>query len=579
LAFTLFPLVANRAGTRCYFYVVANPSFQGKPVIRLGFIIGFIALIGVLLSGLAVWRVHDQELTLDGIALARAIDVHASLVQDRLTQRELLARVAAGLFRAPSVVKANMLQPLRSSIHAFKSDFVVASWIARLQPGELDAARAALKSAGFSNPTIRDSDDQPLDLKAIDKPIYVLMDLEPRNPDTAGLPGRAFDRDSSIWPTLAQAMAQGKPVASDPVPLLRRNGPVLVLAAPVFPEGASEAAGFVTFSYELASLMLANDDLSLFSVVLKNPRDAGTELVASERAAITTRALQPDEAAPSMLRTVTFGGRDWSLAYYSKTNAVMRARQAAAIVAAIGLALTSIVCGLFGYVAYNNLRLSREIQVRIGFERRLTAVIDELNHRVKNILAVIQSIVTRTLRQGTDMDIARELLIGRIHAMSNVVTLLSESQWRGVKLQGLFESRAIPHSDRISVSGPDITISARAAQSLSLLFFELASHSDEGLSLVGKHPHVVAKWEVTGEAPDTIFHFRWEEFNTSAATRREDSDFGLILLDRVAPEGLGGTAKRYFTDVSYVYELTAPMATVVDATERDRTEQFSAPVR
>ena len=87
-----------------------------------------------------------------------------------------------------------------------------------------------------------------------------------------------------------------------------------------------------------------------------------------------------------------------------------RAQQTAAIVAAIGFALTAIVCGLFGYVAYNNLRLSREIQVRIGFERRLTAVIDELNHRVKNILAVIQSIVTRTLRHGSDIDIARELL-------------------------------------------------------------------------------------------------------------------------------------------------------------------------
>ena len=163
------------------------------------------------------------------------------------------------------------------------------------------------------------------------------------------------------------------------------------------------------------------------------------------------------------------------------------------IVAAIGLALTGIICGLFGYVAYNNLRLSREIQVRIGFERRLTAVIDELNHRVKNILAVIQSIVTRTLRHGSDIDVARELLIGRIHAMSNVVSLLSESQWQGVKLKGLFEARAIPHADRIAVSGPDIAVSARAAQSLSLLFFELASHSDEGLSLVGKHPHIVAQ--------------------------------------------------------------------------------------
>jgi two-component sensor histidine kinase len=546
-------------------------------VVRLGFIIGFLALIGALLSGLAAYRVHDQELTIDRIALARAIDVHASLVQDRLTDRELLARVASGLFRAPSVMKANMLQPLRSSIYAFKTDFVVASWIARLKPSELEAARADLASEGFSNPTIRSFDDRALDTRSPDKPLDVLMDVEPRNAETIAFPGRSFDRHPVLGPMLAQAMDVGKPVASDPLPLLRPDGSIgLVLAAPVVQEGETQPAGFITFSYELAPLMLTNDDLSLFSVVLKDPRGADGELIADHQGIVTSRAATPGGPAPSIMRTVTFGGRDWSLGYYDKINAGVRARQAALIAAAIGLALTGIVCGLFGYVAYNNLRLSREIEVRIGFERRLTAVIDELNHRVKNILAVIQSIVTRTLRHGSDVDVARELLIGRIHAMSNVVSLLSESQWQGVKLKGLFEARAIPHAERIAVNGPDIAVSARAAQSLSLLFFELASHSDEGLSLVGKHPHIVAYWEVTGEEPNTTFNFRWEEFNTSAATRREDSDFGVILLDRVAPEALGGVSKRYFTDVSYVYELTAPMETVVDMMERDRTEQFSA---
>jgi two-component sensor histidine kinase len=374
-------------------------------------------------------------------------------------------------------------------------------------------------------------------------------------------------------------MSEMKPVASDPLPLLRRDGPVgLVLAAPVLQSNGAQPAGFVTFSYELAPLMLTNDDLSLFSVALKDPRDEHRELIA-EGGTTVSRPADSQSPTPVVNRMVSFGGRDWMLTYYAKTNAMNRARQTAAIVAAIGLALTAIVCGLFGYVAYNNLRLSREIQVRIGFERRLTAVIDELNHRVKNILAVIQSIVTRTLRHGADIDVARELLIGRIHAMSNVVSLLSESQWQGVYLKGLFEARAIPHADRIAVSGPDIIVSARAAQSLSLLFFELASHSDEGLSLVGKHPHIVAHWEISGEEPNTIFQFRWEEFNTSAATRRADSDFSLILLDRVAPEALGGTSKRYFTDVSYVYELTAPMETVVDMSERDRTEQLSAPLK
>ncbi|MBI5321510.1 HWE histidine kinase domain-containing protein [Bradyrhizobium sp.] len=549
-------------------------------MVRLGFIVGLIGLIGVLLSGGAAWRVYQQELAIDGIAFARTVDVHASLVQDRLTERELLARVASGLFRAPDAVKANMLQPLRSAIYAFKTDFVVAAWIARLKPSELAAAQRELANESFANPIIRDFDDQPLDLKAIDKPVNVVMDLEPRSPDTITIPGRALDGHSIVGPTLARAMAEGKPVASDPIPLLRRDGPVgIVLAAPVLQEGASQPAGFVSFSYELGPLMLANNDRSLFSVVLRNPQEPNSELVASEQGAVTARAIPEEHPVPSIVRTVTFGGRDWSLGYYARNNAVQRAQQTAAIVAAIGLAITGIICGLFGYVVYNNLRLSREIEVRIGFERRLTAVIDELNHRVKNILAVIQSIVTRTLRHGADIDVARDLLIGRIHAMSNVVTLLSESQWQGVKLRGLFESRSIPHADRIAVNGPDITVSARAAQSLSLLFFELASHSDEGLSLVGKHPHIVAHWEIAGEEPDSTFHFRWEEFNTSQATRRPDSDFGLILLDRVAPEALGGTAKRYFTDVSYVYELTAPMQTVVDMNERDRTEQISAPVR
>jgi len=548
-------------------------------VVRLGLITGFIALIGVMLSGLAAYRVHDQELTVEGIALARAIDVHASLTQDRLTERELLARVASGLFRSPSVIKANMLQPLRSSIYAFKTDFVVAGWIARLRPDELEAAHAELASAGFPNPTIRSSDDAPLDTAALDRPVDILMDVEPRNDELKAFPGRCFDQHPILGPMLARAMAEMKPVASDPLPLLRDDGPIgVVLAAPVLQAREAQPAGFVTFSYELAPLMLANDDLSLFSVALKDPRSDNSELTANDRSIVVSRAIRQGPMPP-VTRTVSFGDRDWTLSYYAKTNAMTRAQQTAMVVGAIGFALTAIVCGLFGYVAYNNLRLSREIQVRIGFERRLTAVIDELNHRVKNILAVIQSIVTRTLRHGSDIDVARELLIGRIHAMSNVVSLLSESQWQGVKLKGLFEARAIPHAERIAISGPEITVSARAAQSLSLLFFELASHSDEGLSLVGKHPHIVAHWDVTGEDSNTIFRFRWEEFNTSEATRRADSDFGLILLDRVAPEALGGTSKRYFTDVSYVYELTAPMQTVMDMSERDRTEQFSAPLK
>src|SRR3979490_1988438 len=187
--------MAAPAATKCFLIFIANNSYLSRRVVRLGLITGFIALIGVLFSGLAAYRIHDQELTVDGIALARAIDGHASLVQDRLTERELLARVASGLFRSPSVIKADMLQPLRSSIYAFKTDFVVAGWVARLKPNELDAARAELASTGFSNPTIRRFDDQPLDTRSPDQPIDVVMDVEPRNPETMAFPGSSLHKD------------------------------------------------------------------------------------------------------------------------------------------------------------------------------------------------------------------------------------------------------------------------------------------------------------------------------------------------------------------------------------------------
>ena len=140
-------------------------------MVRLSFIISFIALVGVLLSGLAAYRVHDQEMTVDGIALARAIDVHASLVQDRLTERELLARVASGLFRAPSVIKASMLEPLRSSIYAFKTDFVVASWIATEAERNRRGARGTLRCGIFQSddPTLRRSSTGPAFSRSADR--------------------------------------------------------------------------------------------------------------------------------------------------------------------------------------------------------------------------------------------------------------------------------------------------------------------------------------------------------------------------------------------------------------------------
>ena len=115
--------------------------------------------------------------------------------------------------------------------------------------------------------------------------------------------GLVLDDYPAIGPMLSRAMTERKPIASDPFNLLRPDGPIgLALAAPVVPDGATEPAGFVTFSYELAPLMLTNDDLSLFSVALKDPRSEGGELIANDRGIVSSRKVAADGPAPSAVR-------------------------------------------------------------------------------------------------------------------------------------------------------------------------------------------------------------------------------------------------------------------------------------
>ena len=71
-------------------------------MVRLGFIVVLVALIGLLVSGLVALRVYEQEIVIEEAALSRAIEMHGRRVQERLSERELLTRVAVGLIHASS---------------------------------------------------------------------------------------------------------------------------------------------------------------------------------------------------------------------------------------------------------------------------------------------------------------------------------------------------------------------------------------------------------------------------------------------------------------------------------------------
>ena len=191
-------------------------------MVRLGFIVVLVALIGLLVSGLVALRVYEQEIVIEEAALSRAIENHGRRVQERLSERELLTRVAVGLIRSTQPLHPNALQPLRTSIYAFKTDFTLATWVANITPADIPRAEQILAEGGYTRPTIRSGDDGPLSGN-LPAHFTVLMDVEPRTNETLALPGRILDRAPVLGPALIAAARTRAPAASEPSLLPRRR--------------------------------------------------------------------------------------------------------------------------------------------------------------------------------------------------------------------------------------------------------------------------------------------------------------------------------------------------------------------
>jgi two-component sensor histidine kinase len=399
---------------------------------------------------------------------------------------------------------------------------------------------------------------QPVPLTGLNRALFPVLDVEPRTPQNL----RVLGIDAAAIPTFKAAMdaasASGQLFATDPIPLVQSPGQLgIVLYTPVYRNGGPEPVGFITFAYRLDHTVVQPGETLPFSIALADQRagSAGPLLRLDSQG---SPAMATAGAAEPYTRDLQFGTRNWVLQYQPVSEPGRRARAMAINAAAIGLALTCILVGLFGYVVHNNIRLNREVELRAGVEQRLSAVIRELNHRVMNMLAVIQSIVMRSLQPGVVVEEARDSVIGRLHAMSHAVALLTETEWRGINLRDLFSSQVMPVTASMSCDGPDIVIGARAAQAMSLLFFELASNARKFGALAVPGGSVNVRWSVSDE-PKPTFRLRWEETGGAPRKEPERSGFGMIVLDRVAPEAIRGTSRRVFTPTGFVYELEAPL--------------------
>jgi two-component sensor histidine kinase len=234
-------------------------------------------------------------------------------------------------------------------------------------------------------------------------------------------------------------------------------------------------------------------------------------------------------------------------------------------VAVAGFCLTGAAILLLGFMASRAAALSQEVASRRSAEDRLKIVIHELNHRVRNVMTVAQAVVRLSFTSGYSLVDVQKTCEGRLQALSNAMTLLTASDWRSVGLRQLISEDIIPFAERINISGPDIEMRPRAAQTFALLLYELATNAAKHGALSVPQGQVELSWTIDRSGDEPMFRLTWREIGGPAVTPPTRRGFGELLVRRIAPRDVAGRSTVNYDSQGLHYELEAPLKELIDA--------------
>jgi two-component sensor histidine kinase len=237
---------------------------------------------------------------------------------------------------------------------------------------------------------------------------------------------------------------------------------------------------------------------------------------------------------------------------------------------AAGIAEGSLVAPLWRSLAITSLIGGVLLLIGLGFALRMATtiargemlhdlLIEELNHRVKNTLAVLQSIATQTFRSASRAE--REKFEGRLGALAEAHNLLSTAKWQGSDLQDVVSRVLQPYllnaPERIKMFGPRVPLPPRLAVVLSMIVHEMATNAAKYGALSNDTGTVTLDWEVREESSAQALRMIWTEAGGPPVTAPVQRGFGSRLIERSARDQLGGAATVDFLPRGVVYTLTS----------------------
>ena len=188
-------------------------------------------------------------------------------------------------------------------------------------------------------------------------------------------------------------------------------------------------------------------------------------------------------------------------------------------------------------------------------------LIEELNHRVKNTLAILQAIATQTFRSASRIE--REKFEGRLGALAEAHNLLSKERWEGSELKDVIARVLQPYllngPERLRMSGPDVPLVPRLAVVLSMIVHEIATNAAKYGALSNDTGRVALDWEVIMENAERKLRLVWTESGGPPVTAPVQRGFGSRLIERSARDQLGGEATVDFLPRGVVYTVTCAL--------------------
>ncbi|USQ96207.1 HWE histidine kinase domain-containing protein [Caulobacter sp. RL271] len=183
----------------------------------------------------------------------------------------------------------------------------------------------------------------------------------------------------------------------------------------------------------------------------------------------------------------------------------------------------------------------QDITERRAEEEQRENLVVELDHRIKNLLAVVQSVAAQSARKSASLDVFLKTFAGRLKSMSSAHDLLTAARWRGATLARIAAAELGGLSPtQTRWDGPEMFLTPRAAAALSLALHELAVNAMRYGSLSSENGKVEVVWRRT---PEGGFALEWLETGGPPATEPKTKGFGATLIEDVAGRELGGSAR------------------------------------